>query len=118
MPRPLLRRRRGGHAPHPHRPGAPQAQRQAAEAAASACRWTRPPLSAPGGAAQEDLLALDEALRQLEAEEPVKARLVKLRFFAGASLEDAARMLGVSPATAKRYWVYARSWLYGKLHGQ
>ncbi len=68
--------------------------------------------------AGEDLLALDEALRQLEAEDPVKARLVKLRFFAGVSLEDAAEMLGVSLATAKRYWVYARSWLYGKLHGE
>jgi RNA polymerase sigma factor (TIGR02999 family) len=73
---------------------------------------------APEGTPPEDLLALDEALRQLEAEEPVKARLVKLRYFAGVSLEDAARMLGVSPGTAKRYWVYARSWLYGKLHGQ
>jgi RNA polymerase sigma factor (TIGR02999 family) len=67
---------------------------------------------------REDLLALDGALRQLEAEDPTKAQLVKLRFFAGVSLEDAARMLEVSPATAKRYWVYARSWLYGKLHGQ
>jgi RNA polymerase sigma factor (TIGR02999 family) len=75
-------------------------------------------LATPEGTPREDLLALDEALRQLEAEEPVKARLVQLRFFAGVSLEDAAGMLGVSPATAKRYWVYARSWLYGKLHGQ
>ena len=66
---------------------------------------------------QEDLLALDEALQQLEAEDPVKARLVKLRFFAGVSLEDAADMLGISAATAKRYWIYARSWLYGKLQG-
>ena len=65
----------------------------------------------------EDLLALDEALQQFEAEDPLKAKLVKLRFFAGVSLEDAARMIEVSPATAKRYWVYARSWLYGKLHG-
>ncbi len=75
-------------------------------------------LAAPEGVTQEDLLALDEALRELEAEEPVKAQLVKLRFFAGISLEDAARMLDVSPATAKRYWVYARSWLYGKMHDQ
>jgi len=77
-----------------------------------------PSLVAPDGAPGEDLLALDEALQQLEAEDPVKARLVKLRFFAGVSLVDAARMLDVSPATAKRYWVYARSWLYGKLHGE
>jgi RNA polymerase sigma factor (TIGR02999 family) len=75
-------------------------------------------LVAPEGAPAEDLLALDEALQQLEAEDPVKARLVKLRFFAGVTLEDAAAMLGVSNATAKRYWVYARSWLYGKLNGE
>jgi RNA polymerase sigma factor (TIGR02999 family) len=73
-------------------------------------------VAAPEGMPGEDLLALDEALRQLEAEDPVKARLVQLRFFAGVSLEDAAGMLGISLATAKRYWVYARSWLYGKLH--
>ena len=75
------------------------------------------PLVAPEGEPVEDLLALDDALRQFEAEDPVKARLVKLRYFAGVSLEEAAKLLNVSPATAKRYWVYARSWLYGKLHG-
>jgi RNA polymerase sigma factor (TIGR02999 family) len=65
----------------------------------------------------EDLLALDEALRQFECEDPLKARLVKLRYFGGLSLGDAAKALGISPATAKRYWVYARSWLYGRIHG-
>src|SRR5207249_4117473 len=74
-------------------------------------------LAAPEGEAVEDLLALDEALQQLEIEDPVKAQLVKLRYFTGTSLEDTARLLDISPATAKRYWVYARSWLYGKLHG-
>jgi RNA polymerase sigma factor (TIGR02999 family) len=73
-------------------------------------------LAAPDAPPLDDLLALDAALRELETEEPVKAQLVKLRYFAGVPLEDAAQMLGVSPATAKRYWVYARSWLYGKLH--
>jgi RNA polymerase sigma factor (TIGR02999 family) len=73
-------------------------------------------LAAPDAPPVDDLLALDAALRDLEAEEPIKATLVKLRYFAGVSLDDAAQMLGVSPATAKRYWVYARSWLYGKLH--
>jgi RNA polymerase sigma factor (TIGR02999 family) len=77
-----------------------------------------PSIVAPGGAPGEDLLALDEALRALEVEDPLKARLVKLRFFAGVSLEDAAGMLGISPATAKRHWIYARSWLYGKLQGE
>jgi RNA polymerase sigma factor (TIGR02999 family) len=74
------------------------------------------PLVVPAGEPAADLLALDEALQQLEAEHPIKAQLVKLRYFTGVSLADAARLLDVSPATAKRYWVYARSWLYGKLH--
>ena len=64
-----------------------------------------------------DLLALNDALDQLANEDPVKAQLVKLRYFAGLSLDDAALAIGVSNATAKRYWVYARSWLYGKLQG-
>jgi RNA polymerase sigma factor (TIGR02999 family) len=60
----------------------------------------------------EDLLALDEAMTRLATEDPVKARLVQLRFFAGLSLEEAAQALGVSAATAKRYWRYARAWLH------
>jgi RNA polymerase sigma factor (TIGR02999 family) len=75
-------------------------------------------LAAPPGQPAEDLLALDEALQQFESEDPVKARLVKLRYFAGLSLPQAAEALGISAATAKRYWVYARSWLYGKVHGR
>jgi RNA polymerase sigma factor (TIGR02999 family) len=75
------------------------------------------PVADPKLEADFDLLALDEALRQFEIEEPLKARLVKLRFFAGLSLEDAAKAAGISVATAKRYWVYARSWLYGKVQG-
>lgn len=75
-------------------------------------------LAAPEGEPVDDLLALDEALKQLEAEDPMKAQLVKLRYFTGASLAETAQLLDISPATAKRYWVYARSWLYGKLHEQ
>jgi RNA polymerase sigma factor (TIGR02999 family) len=75
-------------------------------------------LAAPEGPAAEDLLALDEALQQFERAEPAKARLVKLRYLAGLPLADAAEALGISAATAKRHWVYARSWLYGKIHGQ
>jgi RNA polymerase sigma factor (TIGR02999 family) len=74
-------------------------------------------LAAPEQAA-EDLLALDEALGQLESEDALKARLVKLRYFAGLSLQDAAAALGISLASAKRHWVYARSWLYGKVRGE
>jgi RNA polymerase sigma factor (TIGR02999 family) len=65
----------------------------------------------------EDLLALDEALTKLAAVNPVKAELVKLRYFAGLTIPEAARALGISPATAERYWTYARSWLYCELSG-
>jgi RNA polymerase sigma factor (TIGR02999 family) len=57
------------------------------------------------------LLALDEALRQLEAEDPRKAELVKLRFFGGLTTAQAAAALGVSTSTAEKDWAYARSWL-------
>jgi RNA polymerase sigma factor (TIGR02999 family) len=57
------------------------------------------------------LLALDDALRQLEVEDPRKAELVKLRFFAGLTAEQAAAALGVSTSTAEKDWAYARSWL-------
>jgi RNA polymerase sigma factor (TIGR02999 family) len=60
----------------------------------------------------EDLLALDEAMARLAAEEPIRARLVQLRFYAGLSNEQAAKVLGISGVTAKRYWRYARAWLY------
>jgi RNA polymerase sigma factor (TIGR02999 family) len=59
----------------------------------------------------DHLLALDEALRQLEAEDPRKAELVKLRFFAGLTAEHAAAALGVSTSTVEKDWAYARSWL-------
>jgi RNA polymerase sigma factor (TIGR02999 family) len=68
--------------------------------------------------AAEDLLALDDALKQFEQEDEARARLVKLRYFAGMSIREAADALGISVATAKRQWIYARSWLYGKLQGR
>ena len=64
----------------------------------------------------DDLLALDEALTRLASEEPAKAALVKLRYFAGLSLDEAAEVLGISRATAKRYWTYARAWLYAEIN--
>ena len=69
----------------------------------------------PGATAREDLLALDEALTRLAAQEPLKAELVKLRYFAGLSLEEAAACLDISPATAKRHWAVARAWLFAAL---
>ena len=59
-----------------------------------------------------DLLTLDEALTRFEAEEPEKARLVKLRFFSGLTNDEAAELVGVSAITAKRHWRYARAWLH------
>jgi RNA polymerase sigma factor (TIGR02999 family) len=63
----------------------------------------------------DDLVALDDALGRLAAREPVKAELVKLRFFAGLSMPEAAKVLGLSLATAERYWTFARVWLYAEL---
>ncbi|UCE47375.1 MAG: sigma-70 family RNA polymerase sigma factor, partial [Phycisphaerales bacterium] len=59
----------------------------------------------------DDLIALDEALRKLVDKDKLKADLVKLRYFAGLTSEQAAKILGISPATAERHWDYARSWL-------
>jgi RNA polymerase sigma factor (TIGR02999 family) len=81
------------------------------------CR-ERMPLSDVGIAAEapaEQLLALDEALDRLAAVDPVKAELVKLRYFAGLCEEEAAAALGISCATASRYWTYARAWLINAL---
>jgi RNA polymerase sigma factor (TIGR02999 family) len=61
---------------------------------------------------EEELLAVHEVLDKLAAEEPQKAELVKLRYFVGMTFEEAAETLGISVATAKRYWAYARAWLY------
>lgn len=69
----------------------------------------------PAEASADELFSLDEALGRLAQEDPVKAELVKLRYFAGLSVEEAAAVLGISRATAARYWDYARSWLYGEL---
>jgi RNA polymerase sigma factor (TIGR02999 family) len=64
---------------------------------------------------REDLVALDEALSKFAQEQPAKAELVKLRYFAGLSLEEAAACLGISTGTAKRYWSVGRAWLYAAL---
>lgn len=63
----------------------------------------------------EDLLALDEVLTRFATLDPLKADLVKLRFFAGMTVPEAAEALGISVATAERYWTYARVWLYCEL---
>jgi len=65
----------------------------------------------------DDLLALDEAVAKLAQEDPVKAQLVQLRYFAGLTEEQAAQALGISRATASRYWSYAQAWLFHEING-
>jgi RNA polymerase sigma factor (TIGR02999 family) len=80
--------------------------------------WERLSLAAVDPAAQSppvDVLALDEALTDLDREHPQKAQLVKLRYFAGLTLDEAAAALGISTATADRHWRYARAWLAQRL---
>jgi RNA polymerase sigma factor (TIGR02999 family) len=66
----------------------------------------------------EGLLDLDDALTRFAQAEPRKAKLVELRFFAGLSIAEAAAVLGVSPATAARWWEFARLWLFAELNGE
>jgi RNA polymerase sigma factor (TIGR02999 family) len=73
------------------------------------------PLVLPPG---DDLLALDEALTRLASLNPVRAELVKLRFFAGLTMLEVAQALGISLPTAERYWAFARTWLYAELQGE
>ncbi|MCF7975156.1 MAG: sigma-70 family RNA polymerase sigma factor [Phycisphaerae bacterium] len=64
----------------------------------------------------DDLLALDEALDRLAQEEPAVAELVKLRYFAGMTMTQAAQILDISRRTADRHWAYARAWLHHEMH--
>jgi RNA polymerase sigma factor (TIGR02999 family) len=64
-----------------------------------------------------DALALDEALDRLAAIDPVHARIVELRYFAGLTIEETSDVLGISPATVKREWTWARAWLHQQLGG-
>jgi len=64
------------------------------------------------------LLALDDGLMELAAADPVKAELVKLRFYVGMSVEEAGQTLHLSMRTAQRYWTFSRAWLYDWLRGR
>ena len=70
-------------------------------------------LAAPG--AEDHLLAVSDALDKLAAQDPVEAELVKLRYFAGLTVEEAAGLLDISPRTARNYWAHARTWLYHEI---
>ncbi len=78
----------------------------------------RQPLDAnaiPAPDPAEDLLDLAEALEQLAAKDPIKAKLVELRSFGGLTMDEAAAVLDISPSTADRYWAYARAWLFRRI---
>ncbi len=70
-------------------------------------------LASPG--ADDQLLAVSEALDKLSAQDPVEAELVKLRYFVGLTVEEAAGLLAISPRTARNYWAHARAWLYHEI---
>jgi RNA polymerase sigma factor (TIGR02999 family) len=72
--------------------------------------WNHPASQNP-----EKLLNLDEALCELEDKHPTKAKLVKLRFFTGMTVKEAASTIGISTATAERHWAFARAWLHAQL---
>ena len=89
-------------------------RKQAARHGGGLHRSEREPDDLPiaGGAPDDELLAVHEALDALAGHDPRKAELVKLRYFVGLTLEEAAVALGISERTAKRDWTYARAWLY------
>ncbi len=70
-------------------------------------------LAAPGG--DDQILAVHEALDKFSGQHRLKAELVKLRYFAGLTIEEAAKVLGISEPTAKRYWTFARAWLFREI---
>jgi RNA polymerase sigma factor (TIGR02999 family) len=72
-------------------------------------------LASPGS--DDEMLAVHDALEKLAAQDARKAELVKLRYFVGLTIEEAAQVLGVSEPTAKRDWAYARAWLYNEITG-
>jgi RNA polymerase sigma factor (TIGR02999 family) len=75
-------------------------------------------IEAAGGELDVDLLALNDALEKLDREDHRKAQLVKLRFFAGLTIDEAAQALGISPSTADNDWAYARCWLRLEIEGR
>jgi RNA polymerase sigma factor (TIGR02999 family) len=70
-------------------------------------------LASPG--ADDQLLAVNDALDKLAAQDPTEADLVKLRYFVGLTVEEAASLLDISPRTARNYWAHARTWLYHEI---
>jgi RNA polymerase sigma factor (TIGR02999 family) len=81
-------------------------------------RVEMPEIACAAAESDDQILAVNEALEKFAALDKQKAELVKLRYFVGMTIEEAAEVLGISAPTAKRYWAYARAWLYEEVHGQ
>jgi RNA polymerase sigma factor (TIGR02999 family) len=92
-------------------------QRRSQRRGGAAKRHSLGSLDPASPAPDEELLAVDEALERLQKLDPPKAELVKLRYFAGMTIPEAAQALGISVPTANRYWAYARAWLHEELAG-
>jgi RNA polymerase sigma factor (TIGR02999 family) len=90
--------------------------RHAAKRGGSNLTLTLDDALAPPKQRELDLVALDDALNALATLDPKQGQLVELRFFAGLSIEDTSRVMGLSPATVKREWATARAWLYGEMN--
>jgi len=73
------------------------------------------PLDLASPSADDQLLAVNDALDKLAAQDPTEAELVKLRYFVGLTTEEAASLLDISPRTARNYWAHARTWLYREI---
>ena len=115
QPRSFLRRRGRGHAAYPHR------QRPREATAQAGGEWKRVDLESIDLAAEvsaDRVLGIDEAIAKLGTEDPEAARIVKLRYFVGLSIEEAAELLGVSRSRAYEHWAYARAWLHCELSGE
>jgi RNA polymerase sigma factor (TIGR02999 family) len=93
-------------------------ERGAVKRGGSARRLTLDPTQLSLDAVPSEIADLDEALTRLEAEDPEKAALVKLRFYGGLTQKQAAAALGLAPSTADRHWAYARAWLFRALSSE
>ncbi len=93
----------------------PASARRASAAGLTRCAVDVDDLDTLAGPAGLDFEALDDALTALGVAAPEQAKVVELRYFAGLSLEETAEVLGVSTATVKRHWAFARAWLYRAL---
>ncbi len=95
--------------PHPEAPGAGRTGDAQLDPG-------RPAPAGPGDVG-DDVIALDEALQKLEARDRVRSDVVKLRYFAGLTIQQAADVLGISPATVSGHWTFARAWLFQEMRG-